>query len=113
MEDDFLVTEEFLNNIEIKINEAISMSKDKFVNDKLNELLKYVKRNTMMTSYDKDNLAKLINIRMKEVRSTDRDLESRYYMLYQDLVNDRISLEKAEDLYRVYVNLQEYEKRRY
>lgn len=112
MEEDLLVTGEFIQNIETQINDIVHICQDKEINKKLNKLLKYINDNTSTASYDAEKLASLIKIRMKETRNTDPDLETRYYMLHQDLINGRITIGQAEELYRRYVVLQKYEEKR-
>lgn len=113
MSDDILVSKQFIENILSKINEIVKISNSTSVNEKLIEIKDYIQGNMTIIEHDSEELANLIKIKMKEIKNIDPDLETRYYMLHQDLVNNRITQEKAQDLYKVYSKLQEFEKKIY
>lgn len=86
----------------IKINE-----KNKLIRRQVSDML-----NMLDTELNYGNLSleEKILKKMKETKGSDPDMNANLYILYQNLVNGRISKEQALDRYNLYVKIEPYEK---
>ncbi|WP_446897161.1 hypothetical protein ACSVC9_09030 [Clostridium sp. LBM24168] len=106
-EDKVLISRQCIDRIvsglkTIKISENNKMIK-KQISDMLNML-------ESQLNYENLSLEDKILKKMKETKSSDPDMNANLYILYQNLVNGRISEEQALDRYNLYVKIEPYEK---
>jgi hypothetical protein len=86
----------------IKINE-----KNKLIRRQVSDMLNMIDTEL---NYGNLSLEDKILKKMKETKGSDPDMNANLYILYQNLVNGRISKEQALDSYNIYSKIEPYEK---
>lgn len=86
----------------IKLNE-----KNKNLKKEASEMLDMIDREL---SDDSESLEEKILEKMKETKKSDPDMNANLYILYRNLVDNKISEEQALQLYSMYVKIEPYNK---
>lgn len=100
------ISEEKLKNIIRELEEIAILITDVKIKNKINNIIKSI-------GYIDDNLSEksIINMiyeKMKEYKITNPDLNAKLYIIYRDIENNKITAEKAYDLYKEVLLLETY-----
>lgn len=102
---------EFIENINKQLMEIKLDSKEIETINKVQVLMEYVKNYYDKVDSDRELLAKSIENSMRQARHNNSDMETILYIIHGDLINSRISVEKARDLYGQYLNVELFDKK--
>ncbi len=102
---------EFIETIKAKTNEIMKNSKEKDTIIRAKEMIDYINQWNDSIENDRTFLAKNIENSMKEAKNRNSEMESILYIIHGDLINSRISVEKARELYEQYLNLELFENK--
>ena len=111
MEKDVFLIYEFIENIKIRLNEIIYNSNEKDTIAKAKDIIAYINDYTEGIKNDRETLAKCIENTMKQPKYKHSELEGILYIIHGDLINSRISVEKARELYEQYLSIELFEKK--
>ncbi|OPJ57808.1 hypothetical protein [Clostridium oryzae] len=109
--DDIVIKREFVNKLKAYIAEIEYLCDDDNLTKKIQDLQDYVNSSFKDSSSEKELLEEVIYTKMKDSKKFDRDLYAKYYMLYQDVKNNRIDIERAKELCESFERFAHYEKR--
>jgi len=110
MENNSFLTSKLIENINKQLIEIKRNSKETQTLDGIQCLMDYLKNYYVASPGDKETLAENIENSMKEARRNNSDMETVLYIIHGDLINSRISLEKATLLYQQYLNISIFNK---
>lgn len=83
-------------------NELINIEaecSDYLINERLTKLIHIIENETLK---NKTILLDLIHIKIKETKLINPDLNSRFYILYRNLSEDKITTMEAQSVYEMY-----------
>lgn len=106
------LTREFLENISKELLEIKLNSREIETINKVEALMEHVKvfRDKIDGESNREILARSIENSMKQARHNNSDMEAILYIIHGDLINSRISTEKAKELYEQYLNVELFDK---
>jgi len=110
MRNDTILASKFIENINKQLIEIKKNTKDTQTVDGIQCLMDYIKNYAVTSPSEKETLAENIEKSMKEARRNNSDMETVLYIIHGDLINSRISLEKATLLYQQYLNIAIFNK---
>lgn len=102
---------EFIEDINKQLIEIKLNSRETETINKVQVLMEYVKGYYDKIDSDRGSLIKSIETSMKQARQNNSDMETVLYIIHGDLVNSRISVEKARELYEQYLNMELFDKK--
>lgn len=88
-----------IEKIHYRLKEIETLCADYETKEKLCGLLNYIEDE--LTS-DKKAFAELIYEKVKETKGSYSELNTRYYLLYRNLVENKISIQEARNAYEIY-----------
>lgn len=100
------VPREYIDRLLYKLMELQMLSNDMKQKDNIGLIIDFVEKVIVQEHKESLNLEDLIYDKMIEARGVNDQLNARLYMLYQDLVNNKISREKAKDLLELYLHME-------
>lgn len=110
IDEKILVDKDFINNVKVTLRFIEKSTTDKRIVDKVRELVKYVDNYIHQDEISVDSLKHKIAYAMREAKGKNPDLESRLYILKQDVINNRVTFERASELFNEYMRLESYER---
>ncbi|MBC8062226.1 MAG: hypothetical protein H7Y18_16380 [Clostridiaceae bacterium] len=108
----FLILE-FIENINKQLIEIKLTSREAETINKVTDLMEYVKIYYDKSDSARENLALCIENSMKQARHNNSEMDAMLYIVHKDLINSRISVEKARELYEQYLKVELYEKNKF
>lgn len=106
-EDKILISRQCINRVISGLKTIKIGEKNKVLKRQASDMLDILEAEL---NYGNLSLEEKILKKMKETKTSDPDMNANLYILYQNLVNGRISKEQALDRYNVYAKIEPYEK---
>lgn len=103
-----LVDEDFLLETISTLKAIEKNSREKDTVERLHKLIKHMDSIIYKDEIDKNSLIEKVFASMKESRNKNPELESRLYILHQDLINNRITFEKGSEIFDSIMRLENY-----
>lgn len=100
------VSKECIEQVKAKLVEIEEACDKDELKDKVSRLISFINNNILKYDMKKKDVEKLIYDMMVEVKYKDKELNTNLYILYQDLKNNRITLERAIELFNTYELMQ-------
>ncbi|KYH29731.1 MULTISPECIES: hypothetical protein [Clostridium] len=100
-----------LKNMNNLINELIKIKfscYDENIRNSIESLIEFINVDILNNKDIKERLLDQIHDKMVEVKTINEDLNASLYILYQELKNDRISIQEAVDRFEVILKTTEY-----
>jgi hypothetical protein len=70
------------------------------IKEKIKKVIQYIENETL---YNKDFLCDMIYEKMKETKYNFPEMHTNFYLLYRKLMEDKISIDEAQNIYDMYV----------
>lgn len=96
------VPEDYIEQIKCQLAEIEKSCDNDGLKEKISKLTGFINNNILKYDIKKKDAENLIYNKMVEVKYKDKDLNTNLYILYQDLKHDRISLERAIEIFNTY-----------
>lgn len=109
-DDKISISEESMNKIKSKANEIKLISRDKQVIKIAEEIMSLVSAEIDKNSL---NIMQKVELKMKETKFTNPDLNANLYILYRNLMDKKISEEDGEELYEMYSKIEPFDRKTY
>lgn len=101
---------ESVEKIKSRIKAIKLMSKDKEISKLAVEVIELLENEIKENSI---TLMEKIELKMKETKFSDPELNANLYMVYRNLMDDKISEKDAEEIYELYVKSEFFDKKLY
>jgi hypothetical protein len=98
------LTLKFIEKIKIQLKEIEELNSASEMRNRIKILLKCIDDETVG---DKSTFLEIIYCKLKDTKGNNPQLNTSLYLLYRNLVDDRISIQEAQKLFNMYIN--EYE----
>jgi hypothetical protein len=97
-------TFKIIENIKIELKEIEKLNSASEMRNRIKKLLETIEDDTIG---DKSAFLEIIYSKLKETRDINPQLNTAFYLLYRNLMEDKISILEAQKLFNMYIN--EYE----
>lgn len=101
---------ESVDKIKSRVKAIKLMSKDKEISKLANEVIELLEHEIEENSI---SLMEKIELKMRESKFSDPELNANLYMVYRNLMDDKISEKDAEEMYQLYVKSESFDKKIY
>lgn len=94
-----LIDEELIIGIISSLKSIEKNSRERDTVERLQKIIKHMGSIVFEDENDKNSFIEKVYVTMKDFKSKNPDLETRLYILHQDLINDRVTFEKGKEIY--------------
>lgn len=105
-EENVEVSREHIKKILYKLMEIEMLSTDYRQKKDIQYLIDFIQRLAPSSESENISLEDLVYNKMVETKGIDDELNAKLYILYQDLKNDKISRDKAFEIYNIYMRME-------
>jgi Tol biopolymer transport system component len=91
---------EIVNKINDKLKEMEHMTSLQEIKGKIHKLIDFIEEET---ASDKEAFEEMIYSKVKETNGKNSDLNTHLYMLYRNLIQNKITLHEAQKIYEMYM----------
>lgn len=106
-EEKVLISKSCIQKIKLGLKTIRLNEKNKNLKKEASQMLDMIEQEL---TDDSESLEEKILDKMKETKNSDPDMNANLYILYRNLVNDKISQEQALQLYTMYIKIEPYDK---
>lgn len=106
-EEKILISKSCIQKIKLGLKTIRLNEKNKNLKKEASQMLDMIEQEL---TDDSESLEEKILDKMKETKNSDPDMNANLYILYRNLVNDKISQEQALQLYTMYIKIEPYDK---
>jgi hypothetical protein len=88
-----------IEKIQLDLRETELLCSDYLVKEKIHKILEYIEQET---TDNKMVLEDLIKEKIKETRGINSELNTSFYFLYRNFLEEKITIQDAKDMYEMY-----------